>query len=143
MTIARYAGGFAFASVLLSAPVAAQNYAVLSANLFGEAVPGGGAGEDAAADFDGEIDLAQEQLCYFFQLEGLSDAAAAHVHQAKDGTSGPVVMTLTLPSDAGEEVCEKMNKSLLQQMADHPGEFYIDVHTAAKPDGAVRGQFDG
>lgn len=142
MTNIRIAGTTAVLAALLSAPVSAQNYAVLSTNLFGENIPGGGgAGKDAIADFDGEIDLGQDQLCYFFQLEGLGDADAAHVHHAKEGESGPVVMTLAMPPDAREEVCVKVERSLLQSMADQPKDYYIDVHSAGKPDGALRGQF--
>jgi hypothetical protein len=143
MTISRITAGAAALVALLSAPVSAQNYAVISTNLFGENVPGGGAGEDAVADFDGEIDLAQDQLCYFFALEGLGSADAAHVHQAKSGESGPVVVTLPLPGEQVDEVCVKLERSLLQAIADQPMDYYIDVHSTDKPDGALRGQFDG
>jgi hypothetical protein len=145
MTIARYAGRIALVTALLAmeAPVLAQNYAVLSANLFGDSVPGGGAGPDAAADFDGEIDLDQDQLCYFLELEGLDDANAVHIHQAKEGESGPVVVTLPLPGADGDEVCVKADKALLRAMADQPSDYYVDVHSRSNPDGAVRGQFGG
>ena len=141
--VTRYAGGAAFLAVLAAAPVAAQNYAILSTNLFGENVPGGGADSDAIADFDGEIDLTQDRLCYYLEMEGLNGADAAHVHRAKSGESGPVVVTLPLPGTPGDEVCVNIEKSLLRSMADQPSDYYVDVHSADKPDGALRGQFGG
>ncbi len=125
----------------MAAPATAQNYAVLGANLFGENVPGGGAGRDATANFDGEIDLTQDQLCYFFEMDGLRGADGVHIHHAKEGESGPVVVTLSMPDSAADEVCVKLDNSLLREMADHPADFYVDVHSADKPDGALRGQF--
>jgi len=124
-------------------PAWAQGYAVLGTNLFGDNVPGGGAGRDAVGNFDGEIDLAQDQLCYFFELEGLDDANSAHIHHAREGESGPVVLTLPLPTADAGEVCVMLDKALLQSMADQPADYYADVHSAGKPDGALRGQFGG
>ena len=146
MTIARYAACTACVAALVAAapmPAWAQGYAVLSTNLFSDNVPGGGASGDAIADFDGEIDLGQDQLCYFLQLEGLGDASSAHIHHAKHGESGPVVVTLPLPGGPADETCVKLDTSLLRSMADQPAEYYVDVHSAGKPDGALRGQFGG
>jgi len=140
MGLTRNAGRFALCAALLAAPAVAQDYAGVSANLFGTEIPGGGAGREVSADFNGEIDFGQEQLCYYFEGAGLGDATAAHIHQAGKGKTGPEVATLSLPVEDPDEVCVKLAKPVLEAMARSPGDYYVDVHTPAFPEGAVRGQ---
>jgi hypothetical protein len=63
----------------------------------------------------------------------------AHIHEAPPGKSGPVVIpltkdgnTYTVPPDA--KLSDAQYTSLLA------GNLYVNVHTAAHPDGEIRGQ---
>ncbi len=67
-----------------------------------------------------------------------------HLHNAAAGANGPVVVDFTDLAVTGRRAgCVTADKALLQTMVSTPGQFYVNVHTATFPNGAVRGQLDG
>jgi hypothetical protein len=84
------------------------------------------------------------QLCYGLAVKDIADPVAAHIHRGGRNTAGPIVVPLeSLPtsgnpgSSAG---CTQLSRNLVRQIRRNPGRFYVNVHTADFPDGAVRGQ---
>ncbi|KEO87513.1 hypothetical protein EH30_07765 [Erythrobacter sp. JL475] len=113
----------------------------LGASLFGEnEVDHEGAGEDAGGDFTGEIDMSRGTLCYYLEVYGLDEVTAAHIHKGKDGENGPPVVVLEFEGADRDEVCLEVEAELLADMARHEERYYVNVHTAAYPAGAIRGQ---
>lgn len=113
----------------------------LGASLFGENEIGHeGAGEDAGGDFTGEIDTGRGTLCYYLEVYGLDEVTAAHIHKGKEGENGPPVVVLEFESADRDEVCLEVEAELLADMARHEERYYVNVHTAAYPAGAIRGQ---
>lgn len=131
----------AAAGAVASVPALAQdNLAFTGANLLGESEVGHkGAGNDAYGDFSAELDLDAGQMCYFLTAEGLDEVTAAHLHKAPKGKNGPPVVTLSL---ASVDTCIDVDPALLRDIAENEGEYYVNVHTAAFPQGAIRGQLD-
>lgn len=124
-----------------SAALAQDNdFAYVGASLFGENEVGhDGAGEGADGDFTAELNLAEGELCYLLEVEGLDEVAAAHLHQGGKDMNGSPVVTLEVASD-GEDICTPVDPALLKKIAKSPDRYYVNVHTAAFPQGAVRGQ---
>ncbi|WP_338302837.1 CHRD domain-containing protein [Erythrobacter sp. Dej080120_24] len=113
----------------------------LGASLFGEyEVDHEGAGKDAGGDFTGEIDMGRGTLCYYLEVYGLDEVTAAHIHKGKDGENGPPVVVLEFEGADRDEVCLEVEAELLADMARHEERYYVNVHTAAYPAGAIRGQ---
>ena len=70
--------------------------------------------------------------------QGLA-GTAAHIHEAVAGKSGPVVIALTKDGDTYS--VPKDAKLTDAQFASYKaGNLYVNVHTAAHPDGEIRGQ---
>jgi hypothetical protein len=69
---------------------------------------------------------------------------AAHIHAAPVGEAGPVVVPLfTEPVNAATvpRTClSGLNKNLLKAIIRNPQDYYVNVHNAQFPNGAVRGQ---
>lgn len=68
------------------------------------------------------------------------DGLMAHIHIAKAGVNGPVIITLSKSGDNGWVVPEGSKLSEAQYQAYKAGELYINVHTAEHKPGEIRGQ---
>lgn len=89
------------------------------------------------------INLTKNQLCYTLAVSGFKlPAVAAHIHSGGAGKEGPIVVPFpTFPGRTGRAAgCTTARASLLKGIANHPASYYVNVHTAAYPGGAVRGQ---
>ena len=64
----------------------------------------------------------------------------AHIHKGAPGVAGPPVVTLANPSTMKSEGCVDVSPELAGDIADHPANYYVNVHNTAHPDGAIRGQ---
>ena len=135
--------GLAPATTLAGAAMAQDNLAYIGTSLFGELEVGHeGAGEDASGDFSAELDLENGRVCYMLEVEGLDEVTAAHIHEGAKGKNGPPVMSLELLGDDGEDVGADADVELLKKIAKNQKRYYVNVHTAAYPAGAVRGQLE-
>jgi CHRD domain len=68
-------------------------------------------------------------------------ATASHIHEAPAGRAGPIVVPLSAPDASGHASgCTTADPALIQDIIDHPEEYYVNVHTTDFPAGAVRGQ---
>jgi hypothetical protein len=77
----------------------------------------------------------QATVCWQISFEGLDGATAAHIHQAPAGQNGGVVLPLSL--DAG---CTDADQGLIKAIIQNPENYYVQVHSAEFPGGAIRGQ---
>jgi hypothetical protein len=87
----------------------------------------------------------QGQLCYKVAASNLGGPAAAmHIHKAAVGASGPVVVPLATPGADGKAGgCAPVARPLVAQILGAPASYYLNVHTAEFPGGAIRGQLTG
>lgn len=104
-----------------------------------------GANETGRGDADGYGDMAaavkltEGKFCYELSVGKIGVATAAHVHEGKEGADGAPVITIAVTGPKNE-VCAEADKKLLDKIADKPGNYYVNVHTAEFPTGAIRGQ---
>jgi hypothetical protein len=112
----------------------------LSSTLTGtQAVPGPG-------DMDGtgtarvRVNAAGGQICWELNARGIDPATAAHIHRGEAGSVGPPVVPMTAPVGERSEGCASVDAALAAEMIARPHAFYVNVHNAAYPQGAIRGQ---
>jgi hypothetical protein len=91
------------------------------------------------------IDRNARTLCYTITTENVAlPLLAGHIHQAPAGQAGPVVIPLfTEPvssATVGPTCLSGLNKNLLKDIIRNPENYYVNVHNATFPNGAVRGQ---
>jgi hypothetical protein len=88
--------------------------------------------------------VGSDRFCYAVIVNAIDRPVAMHIHQAPAGRNGPVVIPLTPPSrgtgGTSSGCVSGISASLLRSIRSTPTGFYLNVHTAAFPDGAVRGQ---
>lgn len=80
------------------------------------------------------------QLCYSLTVTGIAPATAAHIHEAPAGSAGPVVVGLTAPKNGKSEGCSTVSRDEAQDIIRNPESYYVNVHNAEYPGGALRAQ---
>lgn len=128
----------ATALVTLAVPIAAfaaGGKSSLHATLSGKA-------ERPAGDPDGagtaEIKINGRQVCWELTVRRIGRPSAAHIHRGRAGVSGAVVVPLGGTYRA--KGCTNTSAANARAIAARPGNFYVNVHNARYPNGAVRGQ---
>ncbi|MGH6785435.1 MAG: CHRD domain-containing protein [Novosphingobium sp.] len=122
------------------AVTAADGGRKLSTELTGaDEVPGPG-DPDGTGSFAARLNYGQARLCYDLSVSGIDPASMAHVHRGADGIAGPVVIGLSAPTSGSSSGCADITRTLAEDLLKNPDGFYVNVHNAAYPGGAVRGQ---
>lgn len=89
------------------------------------------------------INSSEAQLCFAIKVSGIDAATLAHIHQANAGINGAILVTLVPPTTGISSGCTTVPINTAQQIQDNPLGFYVNVHNAAFPSGALRGQLFG
>jgi hypothetical protein len=95
-------------------------------------------------------------LCYNLQVQRIGEleltpgsGRAAHIHKGKVGENGPVVANLGWPQDGQSADCLDarlrpaqfpLGDAVVADILANPGDYYVNVHNAEYPAGAIRGQ---
>jgi len=121
----------------------------IKTKLTGEAeVPGPG---DPNGKGKFKAELGEDTLCYTLRAKRIADPTAAHIHVGDAETAGPVAVTLMVPTRGGVSECltavpdgedtgVTLSESELAALKEAPEGFYVNVHNADFPAGAIRGQ---
>jgi hypothetical protein len=102
-----------------------------------------GAGETPAADPDGngsfsvEVDADKGDFCYTVKSAKIGAPTMAHVHTGAAGANGPPVITI---DPKGDDECVAVEPDVLKLIVANPAGYYVNIHNAEFPGGAVRGQ---
>ena len=77
--------------------------------------------------------------CWSFKgVSGIATPNAAHIHKGGKGASGPVVVAFGTAYKASG--CVKTPKATIEKIESNPNAYYVNVHNAKYPAGALRGQ---
>jgi CHRD domain len=121
-----------------------------------------GANEVPVADPDGSgsarVDLSVNEetgeVCFAVRFRGTGTPNRGHIHAQVAGQNGPIVVPLFelagLPADPRNddlelgrlEGCVPADAALLEDIKATPGAFYVNLHNARFPAGAIRGQLE-
>ena len=84
------------------------------------------------------------EVCWELFARDIDTVTVAHIHRGAEGAAGAPVVTLTAPgADGRSEGCAAVDEAVAREIANRPYDFYVNVHTAAFPTGAIRGQLRG
>jgi hypothetical protein len=86
------------------------------------------------------VNPGQSRICYELTVSNIDTPTAAHIHSAPTGIAGPVIVPLSAPSGGTSSGCVDVNRDLVDAIRKAPQGYYVNVHTAAFPAGAIRGQ---
>jgi hypothetical protein len=106
------------------------------ANLTGkvEMPKGAPAGKGTAS-----VKITGTKVCWKFTgIKGIGTPLAAHIHKGGAGVSGPIVVPFGGKFRASG--CIASTAAVVAAIAKDPKGYYVNVHTAKYPGGAIRGQ---
>lgn len=106
-------------------------------------VPGPG-NTAASGEVTLQADWAAHKVCYAFDVRGLDGPiTGAHIHKGAKGEQGApvVVFKKALRGDAWDG-CADVTPDQILEILKNPAGYYVNVHTAGFPSGALRAQLD-
>lgn len=93
------------------------------------------------------LDTVNDEVCFDVSWDLIGRPVAAHIHRGTSAVAGPVRVELFASSrplprtiDAVQGCVSNVDSDLIDRIAANPNRFYVNVHTIAYPDGAIRGQ---
>lgn len=138
MSVALVAPALTGAALLLAAGPALAAPQTLTAKLSSaNEVTGGAPGLTGSAIVT--VDTSSGQVCVKV-TSNATDAVAMHIHKAASGVNGPVVVPLDIKAINGASVCASATPAIAAAIVADPAGYYVNIHTPAKPEGALRGQ---
>lgn len=131
----------ASAALIAGSAIAADGGRKLQTSLTGAAEAPGPGDPDGSGTATVTVNSGQNRVCYKLTVANIATATAAHIHEAPPGVAGPVVVGLTAPNASGTSSgCVTVTRALALEILRDPGDYYVNVHNAVYPAGAVRGQ---
>ena len=133
----RYVGLTFLAALALAAgaTAASQKGGSLHATLVGKA-------ETPKGDPDGrgtaEVKITGRRVCWEIKVSKVQTIVAAHIHKGKPGVEGPVVVPFGKVYRS--KGCTTTTAALAAAIRRTPSAYYVNVHNAKYPAGALRGQ---
>jgi hypothetical protein len=113
---------------------------------FGTTLTGAGEAPAAGSPTGGGlavVTIAGTSVTFSLLVNGIAPPTAAHIHRGLAGTSGPVLVGFNPVFTGGvANGTVTTTEALATEIREHPSNFYVNVHNADFPGGAIRGQLD-
>ena len=101
-----------------------------------------GKSETPKGDPDGrgtaEIKITGRTVCWEIKVSKVQTIVAAHIHKGGPGVAGPVVVPFGKVFKS--KGCTTTTAAIAAAIQRHPAAYYVNVHNAKYPGGALRGQ---
>jgi hypothetical protein len=119
---------------------AAEGGRPITVEMTGAAEAPGPGDPDGTGTASFRINPGQSQVCYELTAQNIATPTAAHIHRAPPGVAGPIVVPLDAPVSGSSKACTEVTRELAMELIQTPEAFYVNVHNAEFPAGAIRGQ---
>lgn len=131
--------GLALCLLTLVSSVALAGGRPFTTDLTGAAeVPGPG-DSDGSGSAHLTLNQGQEEVCFDIQVQDVAPIIAAHIHRGTADVAGPVVVNFDVAVN-GLNGCVSVSADLIKEIRQNPEGYYVNVHNADYPAGALRGQ---
>jgi CHRD domain len=141
--------------VLRIAPPRVDTKVEADLNGFAEVSPE--TGEFGNGDLNGDglarihLDPSAQRVCFEVRWSDIDEPAAGHIHEGAVGINGPIVVDLLANADEfrhrdssgrARGCAEGVPEDRIEEIGTNPEAFYVNLHNAAFPGGAIRGNLE-
>ncbi len=139
----------ALAGLIVTGPVAARGKhhrhhhksKVLKANLKGSSEVAGPGDTDGRGKALVRVNPAKGKVCFRLRWKNIAEPPTmAHIHKGAKGVAGDVVVPLFEGTATHKGCVTGLDTAVLKDIKKHPRQYYVNVHNADFPSGAIRGQ---
>jgi hypothetical protein len=122
-------------------PVQAQDQGgrPLTAQLSGNNVVPGPGDNDGTGTANITLNPGKGEITYEISVSNVDNITGIHIHKADSGSTGPVVVPFTSSGELSGTVTG-IDKGIITDILKNPSGYYVQVHSADFPAGAIRGQ---
>jgi hypothetical protein len=132
---------FAFILVTKQSPnISASSSRKVMARLTGAAEFPGPGDPKGSGTAQITFDPDKGEVCFDLTVANIQAATAAHIHEGSVRTEGPVKVLLVAPTTSSAKGCKTADATAIRGIMANPANYYVNVHNAVFPKGAVRGQ---
>lgn len=87
-----------------------------------------------------ELSPSTNHVCIKLHVDKIEPATMAHLHVGAAGVAGDALFQIEVPTQGASTTCRDIPEDLTKALMKTPGNYYVNVHTADFPKGAIRGQ---
>ena len=97
---------------------------------------------DGTGSADITVNVGQQRICWNITVANIAPPTRGHIHHAPATTTGGIVVPFFEAADPDLNGCTTipLDRALLRDIIQHPQDYYVNVHNADFPGGAMRGQ---
>lgn len=93
------------------------------------------------------VNIGQDRVCWDFNHSNIAVPNRGHIHKAPAGSNGGIVVdffNVTAGTEGPMTGCTvlPLGKDLLKDIIQNPSAYYLNLHNADFPGGAIRGQLE-
>jgi len=89
------------------------------------------------------VNLGQQRVCWTMTANNIAQPTRSHIHRGAANSSGPILVSFfETAATADLESCTTavLDRELLNDIIQNPQNYYVNIHNADFPAGAIRGQ---
>ncbi len=113
--------------LMLASPVIAGSFTTFAVSATAGKEVSGPGHSNGSASANLTLNPEREEVCFEIQAKGIASATLAHIHAGAAGMSGPVVISLTAPTEGFSKGCARASRELIQQISQNPENFYLNI----------------
>ena len=106
--------------------------------LSGDIDSGGRGDPDGSGQARVSLHSGKNLMCVALTTSGIAPVTSVHLHEVSPTAPDPVVATPP-PDSSGSPSCVPLDPHVLRTVRKNPNGYYLEVHNAEFPDGALRG----
>ena len=134
----------ACALAFAGAAVAQSGHVVLAATLSGAGEVPGPADPDGNGTARIMFGEGPDNVCYEIVARDIAPATMAHIHGGPAGAEGgPPIVRFAAPTSGESRGCVAVPQPVVDAIRADPSAYFVNVHNAEFPGGAIRGQLGG